>query len=65
MNATKKFFVTKLQSSKDNTKTFPVLQCDLGYRVITVSFDTAVIAEVSGLTFENIYNLKVNERIDL
>ncbi len=60
--AEKKFFVVR-QESKDKTKTFVALQCDLGYRIITVSFDSAVIAEVSGLTFADLYNLEIGKKV--
>ena len=60
--AEKKFFVVR-QENKDKTKTFVALQCDLGYRTITVSFDSAVIAEVSGLTFADLYNLEIDKKV--
>lgn len=59
----KKFFVVRQSSVKDKEKTFVALQCDLGYRIITVSFDSAVIAEVSGLTFAELYNLEIGKKV--
>ena len=59
----KKFFVIRQEKVKEKGKTFVALQCDLGYRTITVSFDTAVIAEVSGLTFAEIYSLEIGKKV--
>ena len=58
----RQFYVVRQQSQKDKTKTYVTLQCDLGYRCITITFDTAVIAEVSGVTFQELYNLELDKR---
>ena len=58
----KELFIEKCQSKKDSTKTYVVLKCNTGFRDIVLSFDNAIIAEISYRTFEDLYNMQVGEK---
>lgn len=58
----RKFFIEKMKSEKGKGE-YLVLKCDLGYRVIAVTFDSAVITEVSGLAYADIFKLKVGDKL--
>lgn len=46
---------------KKSGKEYLALQIDLGYRNVVLSFDSAVIAEVSGLSFADLHAIKIGE----
>ena len=58
----REFYIVRQKSTKDPSKTFVMLMCDLGYRCITITFDTAIIAELSGVTFQELYNLELDKK---
>lgn len=59
-----KFYVVKNLSKKTN-KEYIALVVDLSYRVLPISFDNLVIAEVSGLSFSELYALKVGDKVQV
>ena len=58
----REFYVVRQKSAKDPNKTFVMLMCDLGYRCITITFDSAIIAEITGVTFQELYNLELGKK---
>lgn len=60
----KEIYVVKRKSAKTE-KEYLVLVADMGYREVNLSYDNATIVEVSGLTFEQAQNLKVDEKITI
>ena len=57
-----KFYVVK-NISKKNNKEYVCSALDLGYRTVPITFDNVVISEVSGLSFQEIYSLKVGDKV--
>lgn len=58
----KEIYVVKRKSTKSE-KEYLVLVANVGYREVVLTYDHAVIVEVSGLTFEQAETLKVDEKI--
>lgn len=57
-----KLFIEKKAGKREGT-TYLALFCDLGYRCLLVTMENAVIVELSGKTFKEINDMKVNEKI--
>lgn len=55
-----KLFVEKKTSTKTQND-YICLYADLGYRVIAISMDTAIIAEISDLRISELLALEVNK----
>ena len=58
-----KMYVSK-RMSKKNTE-YTVLEVNAGYRRIPISFDRAMICELTGLTYQELYDIKVGEVIEV
>lgn len=60
----KKLFLKRSKSQKTQRE-FTALYCNLGYRVMTVSYDTATIAEITGISFEKINTLPLDQELNV
>lgn len=58
-----KFFVSKRMSKKNNT--YLALFCDLGNRVITVTFDKLILSQITNLSIRELEDLAIGEVIDV
>ena len=59
-----KFYIEKKQGKKEGSS-YLALFCDLGYRVVLVTMETAIIVELSGKTFKEINDMKVGTIINI
>ena len=59
-----RFFIQCFQSKKNDNK-FCALCCDLGYRVAMISFDYALLSEISARPISDIRSLDVGECIEI
>lgn len=57
-----KFYVI-CEKSKKTGKDYTALVVDLGYRILAITFDLLVISELSGLSFQEIYSMKLGDKI--
>lgn len=57
-----KFYVVR-ELSKKSGKEFIALVVDLGYRKVPVVFDYPSIAEISGLSYQELYAMKLHDTI--
>ena len=58
-----KMYVAKRMSKKNTVYT--VLEANAGYRKIPISFNMPMICELTGLTYQELYNIKVGEAIEV
>lgn len=56
-------YVEKSTSKKGNV--YIALKADLGYKSVVLTFDKNIIMEVSDLTPKDLFELPVNEKIEI
>lgn len=49
------------KKSKNGDNTYLMLYVDLGYRKLTLSYDNAIISELSNITIRDLNNLSIDE----
>lgn len=54
-----KMYLVKKHSEKVNRDYF-MLYCDLTYKLLSLTFEPSIIVELTGLTFDRVYNLPVD-----
>lgn len=55
-------YVTRVQSSKDKSKTFIVLCYELSYRVVMLNFDRNICAELLNLPVSKLEDIQVGDK---